>query len=153
MKRALELGEWRLRASHEPQLGGRLLLEDPNLRLWLLGHTARRFGLHPDDPSGVAVTPVAPQFFGDGDRPDALAAVRAWTAGLSPALDRQDAHVAAGHLAALEMPVTLVFGAAVNYLNPDLPASWPACSGTPTCTLSRAPATGPNGTSPSWWRG
>lgn len=96
------------------------LLEDPNLRLWLLGHTARRFGLDPDDPSGVAVTAVAPQFFGDGDRPDALAAVRAWTAGLLPALDRQDAHVAAGHLAALEVPVTLVFGAADNYLNPDL---------------------------------
>lgn len=96
------------------------LLEDPNLRLWLLGHTARRFWLDPDDPSGVAVTAVAPQFFGDGDRPDALAAARAWTAGLLPALDRQDAHVAASHLAALEVPVTLVFGAADNYLNPDL---------------------------------
>jgi pimeloyl-ACP methyl ester carboxylesterase len=45
------------------------LLEDPNLRLWRLGHTARRFGLDPDDPSGVAVTAVAPQFFGDADRP------------------------------------------------------------------------------------
>lgn len=96
------------------------LLEDPALRLWLLGHTARRFGLDPDDPGGVAVTAVAPQFFGDGDRPDALAAVRAWTVALFPSLDRQDAHIAAGLLAALEVPVTLVFGAADNYLNPDL---------------------------------
>jgi haloalkane dehalogenase len=52
--------------------------------------------------------------------PDALAAVRAWTAALFPSLDRQDAHIAAGHLAALELPVRLVFGAADRYLNPDL---------------------------------
>jgi pimeloyl-ACP methyl ester carboxylesterase len=45
------------------------LLEDPALRLWLLGHTALRFGLDPDDPGGVAVTAVAPQFFGDGGPP------------------------------------------------------------------------------------
>ena len=96
------------------------MLADPNLRLWLLGHTARRFGLDPTDPGGVATVAVAPQFFGDSDRPDALAAVRAWTAGLFASLDRQDAHVAAGHLAALEPPVTLVFGAADRYLNPDL---------------------------------
>jgi haloalkane dehalogenase len=96
------------------------MLEDPTLRLWLLGHTARRFGLDPDDPSGVAVTAVAPQFFGGADGPDALAAVRAWTAELFAALERQDAQIAAGHLAALEVPITLVFGAADRYLNPDL---------------------------------
>jgi haloalkane dehalogenase len=96
------------------------MLEDPNLRRWLLGHTARRFGLDPTDPGGVAVAAVAPQFFGDTDRPDALAAVRAWTAGLFASLDRQDAQITAGHLAGLELPVTLVFGAADRYLNPDL---------------------------------
>jgi haloalkane dehalogenase len=96
------------------------LLEDPDLRRWLLGHTARRFGLDPEDPAGVAVTAVAPQFFGDGDGPDALVAVRAWTGGLFASLDRQDARIAAGHLAALELPVTLGFGAADRYLNPDL---------------------------------
>jgi haloalkane dehalogenase len=97
------------------------LLEDPNLRLWLLGHTARRFGLDPDDPSGVAVTAVASQFFGDGDRPPTRWPRSApGPRGLLPALDRQDAHVAAGHLAALEVPVTLVFGAGDNYLNLDL---------------------------------
>jgi pimeloyl-ACP methyl ester carboxylesterase len=96
------------------------MLEDPNLRLWLLGHTARQFGLDPADQGGVAVAAVQPQFFGGADSPDALAAVRAWTAALFPSLDRQDAHIAAGHLAALELPVTLVFGAADPYLNPDL---------------------------------
>jgi pimeloyl-ACP methyl ester carboxylesterase len=66
------------------------------------------------------VASVQPQFFGDADDPDALAAVRAWTAALFPSLDRQDAHVAAGHLAALDLPVTLVLGAADHYLTPDL---------------------------------
>jgi haloalkane dehalogenase len=96
------------------------MLADPNLRLWLLGHTARRFGLDPADPAGVATVAVAPQFFGDADGPDALAAVRAWTAALFASLDRQDAQIAAGHLAGLELPVTVVFGAADRYLNPDL---------------------------------
>jgi haloalkane dehalogenase len=96
------------------------MLEDPTLRLWLLGHTARRFGLDPTDQHGVAVASVQPQFFGGADGPDALAAVRAWTAELFASLERQDAQIAAGHLAALEVPVTLVFGAADRYLNPDL---------------------------------
>ena len=129
------------------------MLADPTLRLWLLGHTARRFGLDPTDQHGVAVASVQPQFFGGADGPDALAAVRAWTAGLLPALDRQDAQIAAGHLAALEVPVTLVFGAADRYLNPDLAAIWPACSSARTCTSSAMPPTGRSGTSPSWWRG
>ncbi len=46
--------------------------------------------------------------------------VRAWTAALSPSLDRHDARIAAGDLAALDLPVTLVFGADDPYLNPDL---------------------------------
>jgi haloalkane dehalogenase len=111
-----------IRLLADPQLAplADAMLEDPTQRLWLLGHTARRFGLDPDDPGGVAVVAVAPQFFGGGDSPDALAAVRAWTGGLFASLERQDAQVAAGQLAALEVPVTLVFGAADNYLSPDL---------------------------------
>src|SRR5262245_32724639 len=35
------------------------MLEDPTLRLWLLGHTARGFGLDPTDQHGVAVASVA----------------------------------------------------------------------------------------------
>jgi 2-hydroxy-6-oxonona-2,4-dienedioate hydrolase len=46
--------------------------------------------------------------------------VRAWTSALFPALDRQDEHVAAGDLARLDLPVTLIFGTADDYLNPRL---------------------------------
>ena len=63
---------------------------------------------------------MLPQFFGGDDSPDAISAVRAWTATLFPALDQQDSRVAAGDLAALDLPVTLAFGTADPYLNPDL---------------------------------
>jgi hypothetical protein len=58
------------------------VLADPNQRLWLLGYTARRFGDNPNDPNGVGVNAVFPQFFGDSGGPDALAAIRSWTAEL-----------------------------------------------------------------------
>jgi haloalkane dehalogenase len=96
------------------------MMADPAQRLWLLGHTARQFGIDLADQGGVAVTAIQPQFFGGADSPDALAAIRAWTAALFPSLDQQDAHNAAGQLAALDVTVTLVFGAADRYLNPDL---------------------------------
>jgi haloalkane dehalogenase len=111
-----------IRLLADPQLGplADAMLTDPNLRAWLLAHTARRFGLDPASPGGVAVASVQPQFFGGGDQPDALAAVRAWTAGLFGSLDRQDARVAAGQLAALALPVTLGFGVADPYLTAEL---------------------------------
>lgn len=74
----------------------------------------------PDDQGGVAFGSIVPQFFGDDAQPDALAAIRAWTAGLFPALKRQDAHITAGALGGLDLPVALVFGAADHYLSPDL---------------------------------
>ncbi len=89
-------------------------------RLWLLAHTGRQFGMDPADQAGVAARSIVPQFFGDDVQPDALAAIRAWTAALFPALEQQDAHIAAGDLAALEVPVTLVFGAADHYLSAHL---------------------------------
>jgi pimeloyl-ACP methyl ester carboxylesterase len=49
-----------------------------------------------------------------------LAEIRAWTADLPGALDRQDGRIGAGDLAALEAPVTLIFGTADPYLTPDL---------------------------------
>jgi len=76
--------------------------------------------MDPDDQGGVAFASIVPQFFGDDTQPDALAAIRAWTAGLFPALERQDAQITAGGLAGLDLPVTLVFGAADRYLSPDL---------------------------------
>ena len=96
------------------------MMADPNQRLWLLAHTG--------DSSGW----TRPTSAASGSRrswrsssvtkrqPDALVAVRAWTSALFAALDRQDAHVAAGDLARLDVPVTLIFGATDDYLSPDL---------------------------------
>jgi pimeloyl-ACP methyl ester carboxylesterase len=98
------------------------MLEDPNQRLWLLGHTARQFGVDPLDPDGVGAASVTPQFFGDAHQPEALSAIRAWTADLLTALYVQDKHITRGQLGALGVPVTLIFGALDHYLNPDLAA-------------------------------
>jgi pimeloyl-ACP methyl ester carboxylesterase len=92
---------------------------DPDQRMWLLAHTARQFGLDLA-PDGVGVTSVIPQFFGEPGSPDALAAIRAWTGALFPALADQDTTIAAGHLAALEVPVSLIYGARDTYLSPGL---------------------------------
>ena len=62
------------------------IMADPNQRLWLLGYTALRFGDNPNDPNGVGVNAVLPQFFGDSGGPDALTAIRSWTADLFGAL-------------------------------------------------------------------
>src|SRR5262249_28193719 len=95
------------------------LIADPNLRRWLIAHTATRFGLTLGE-GGVGTVSVGPQFFGGADQADALTAIRAWTAALYPALDEQDGHIAAGHLATLDVPVSLIFGARDEYLNPEL---------------------------------
>jgi pimeloyl-ACP methyl ester carboxylesterase len=98
------------------------MLDDTDQRLWLLQHTARRFGDDPLDPNGVGLAAVFPQFFGDESQTDAIPAIRAWTAALFGALDAQDAVVAEGRLAALDIPVTLLFGSQDPYLNPDVAA-------------------------------
>jgi 2-hydroxy-6-oxonona-2,4-dienedioate hydrolase len=98
------------------------MLHDPSQLLWLLGHTARQFGGDPLDPGSVGVTAVVPQFFGDGGHPDALPAIRAWTAALFSDLDTQDRRIAGGQLAGLEVPVGLVFGTLDRYLSPELAA-------------------------------
>ena len=96
------------------------MADDPDQRLWLLNHTARRFGLDPLDPQGIGLTSIFPQFFGEGETPDSLPAIRAWTAALFPALAQQDARLASGQIAALDVPVSLIYGAADDYLNPGL---------------------------------
>jgi pimeloyl-ACP methyl ester carboxylesterase len=93
---------------------------DPDQRMWLLAHTGRQFGLDPLNPEGVGLTSIVPQFFGEADTADALPAIRAWTGALFPALADQDAAIAAGRLADLEVPVSLVYGARDTYLNPSL---------------------------------
>jgi 2-hydroxy-6-oxonona-2,4-dienedioate hydrolase len=94
------------------------MVADPDQRLWLLQYTARRFGAAEIDPDGIEAAAILPQFFGEGDRPDALAAIRAWTAVLFAELDEQDRRIAALRLAALATPVTLLFGERDEYLTP-----------------------------------
>ena len=98
------------------------MVDDEGQRLWLLQHTATQWGLDALDPDGIAIQSVLPQFFGDADQPDALLAVRAWTAGLFDALEQQDALIDSGALGHLEVPVSIVFGESDRYLNPSLAA-------------------------------
>ena len=97
------------------------LLDDTNQRLWLLLYTGRRFGQ--DDsvpPDGIAAVSILPQFFGDTNQPDALSEIRAWTADIPHALDRQDAMIASGQLCATRVSVSVIFGREDPNLNPDL---------------------------------
>ena len=65
------------------------MVNDEGQRLWLLQHTATQWGLDALDPDGLAIRSILPQFFGDADQPDALAAIRAWTAALFDSLDNR----------------------------------------------------------------
>jgi 2-hydroxy-6-oxonona-2,4-dienedioate hydrolase len=95
------------------------MVNDDGQRLWLLQHTAAQWELDTLDPDGLTKA-ILPQFFGDPDQPDALAAIRAWTAGLFDDLDRQDALIDSGALGRLEVPVSVIFGEMDRYLNPAL---------------------------------
>lgn len=95
------------------------MVADPDQRLWLLQHTARQFRSE-QLPDGIEAVSVLPQFFGDAAHPDALPAIRAWTAALFAQLDEQDERIAEGLLASLDTPVTLVFGERDDYLSPGL---------------------------------
>lgn len=98
------------------------LVSDPKMRGWLLAHTRRQFGYAVDDPDGVAAASIVPQFFGESDWPDALVAIRVWLKTLYPELARQDRHIAAGDLRALDVPVTVAFGRDDAYLNVNVAA-------------------------------
>jgi haloalkane dehalogenase len=96
------------------------MTNDPNQRPWLLGHTGRMLGLDPARPEGVAAVSILPQFFGDDEVRDALAAIRAWSGALSPALASQNARIANGQLANVHVPVSLTYGGRDDYLSPRL---------------------------------
>jgi haloalkane dehalogenase len=98
------------------------MVNDEGQRLWLLQHTATQWGLDALDPDGIAIQSILPQFFGDAHQPDALPAIRAWTAGLFDALDQQDAVIGGGALRHLGVPVSIIFGELDRYLNPSLAA-------------------------------
>ncbi len=96
------------------------LMDDPKMREWILAHTQTRFGYAVGDPDGVVAASVAPQWFGEGTRPDALVAIRAWTAALFPDLEIQNRRIADGELNKLTVPVTVAFGEDDPYLNPEV---------------------------------
>jgi pimeloyl-ACP methyl ester carboxylesterase len=58
--------------------------------------------------------------FESGENPNALAAIRAWTADLMPSLDRQDHTIAAGRLGQISVPIRMIFGEHDAYLSPHL---------------------------------
>jgi pimeloyl-ACP methyl ester carboxylesterase len=95
------------------------IIADPRQRGWLLEHTGRQFGTD-GGPDSVRSLSILPQFFGDDQQPDALPAIRQWTADLFPDLDRQDARIAAGQLAELKVPVRFIFGGRDPYLSPHM---------------------------------
>ena len=96
------------------------MINDDAQRLWLLQLTADHWGMDALDPEGVAVQSILPQFFGSADQPDALAAIRAWTACLFDSLNEQDKLLDTGALGDLEVPVSIIFGESDRYLNPSL---------------------------------
>jgi haloalkane dehalogenase len=98
------------------------MMSDQNQRLWLLQRWGDQFRTDANDPDGIGIRSILPQFFGDADQADALVAIRAWTAGLPDSLDQQDALIASGTLRDLRVPVSIVFGEDDPYLNPSVAA-------------------------------
>ncbi len=96
------------------------MISDDAQRLWLLQFTADHWGEDAVDPQGVALQSILPQFFGNADQPDALPAIRAWTAGLFDSLSEQDELVNTGALRDLQVPVSVIFGGGDRYLDPSL---------------------------------
>lgn len=93
------------------------IMADPTTLGWLLLYTNARLNPGPVDLAGVGGTSILPQFFGGNGQPDAVAAVRAWTADLFRGVQEQDAQVADGAPGRLDVPVTIAFGADDPYLN------------------------------------
>jgi haloalkane dehalogenase len=108
----------------EPELGTLAddMIGDPAQRLWLLQRWGRQWELDAADPDGLAAQSILPQFYGNDSQPDALAAIRRWTAQLPASLDRQDSLVAEEALQQFHTPVSIIFGARDRYLGPALAA-------------------------------
>ena len=83
---------------------------------WMLTFTDGK--LNPSEgPDGLGSLAILPQFFGDATQPDAIAAVRAWTADLFPGIAEQNYQVTSGQLDRLDFPVTIAFVANDPYRN------------------------------------
>ena len=98
------------------------MVNDDGQRLWLLQHTAAHWGLEALDPDGLAIQSILPQFFGDADQPDALAAIRAGPLVCSTLWTTRTRSIDSGALGHLEVPVSIIFGETDRYLNPSLAA-------------------------------
>jgi haloalkane dehalogenase len=96
------------------------MINDELQRLWLLQFTADHWGVDANDQQGVAVQSILPQFFGNAAQPDAVPAIRAWTAALFDSLTEQDTLVNTGALRNLQVPVSVIFGGSDRYLDPSL---------------------------------
>ena len=96
------------------------MINDELQRLWLLQFTADHWGVDASDQQGIAVQSILPQFFGNAAQPDAVPAIRAWTAGLFDSLTEQDKLVSTGALRNLQVPVSVIFGGSDRYLEPSL---------------------------------
>jgi haloalkane dehalogenase len=94
------------------------LLGDPNQLFWLMMRWGQQFGL----AEGTVQKSILAQFYGDDQQPDAIAAIRAWTAALRDALHQQDALIDSGALGRLAVPVSIVWGETDRYLTPALAA-------------------------------
>lgn len=106
----------------EPDLASLVddLLAEPEKLLWFIQRWGVQWELDRTDPTGIAMSAIAPQFFGGANHPDARTAIRGWTATLLPALDEQEEIVNSGALAEVKTPVSIIFGARDPYLSPAL---------------------------------
>jgi haloalkane dehalogenase len=98
------------------------MITDPAQRLWLLQRWGQQWELDANDPDGLAAQSILPQFYGNDTQPDALAAIRAWTAQFPASLDRQDTMVTDQALHQITTPVSIIFGKQDRYLGPALAA-------------------------------
>jgi pimeloyl-ACP methyl ester carboxylesterase len=107
------------------------MVGDPNQLLWLLQRWGTQLGVG-DDLEGSVRRSILAQFFGDADQPDAIAAMRAWTAILHQSLDEQEAVVVRKQiLAHLGVPTSIIFGKNDRYLNPSLASEMAALFANP----------------------
>ena len=108
----------------EPELGTLAddMIGDPAQRLWLLQRWGRKWELDGADPEGLAAQSILPQFYGGESQPDALTAIRRWTAQFPASLDLQDTLVAMDALHRIHTPVSIIFGQRDRYLGPALAA-------------------------------
>ncbi|WP_431218873.1 alpha/beta fold hydrolase [Leifsonia xyli] len=99
------------------------LMDDPQQRQWLLGHSGRQFGIDASSPGNVADHSIVPQYFGSANQPDARKAIRQWTATLFPGIQANDARILNGDLDRASLPVVVAFGDGDPYMTAQIAAN------------------------------